>query len=178
MLQLNQITDQASPYWDSLVAVYQESFPIEEQRPIEDIARLLIEDKRYAIYALLDAEKHFLGFITTWNFGEFIYIEHFALSPVFRSQGNGTKALTIFIRSQSLPILLEVEPPVDETSQRRIRFYKRCGFTLYDYPYIQPPYTPQGCPVSLCLMGTFDTAVISLAHVSEILYKEVYGCIL
>lgn len=173
-----QITNQASPYWDSLITIYHESFPIEEQRPVREIVRLLSEDTRYVMYALLDTEEHFVGFLTTWNFSKFIYIEHFALSPAFRSQGYGTEALTTFIRLQSKPILLEVEPPTDETSQRRIRFYKRCGFTLYDYPYIQPPYTPQGRSVSLCLMGTLDTEAISLAHASEILYKEVYGCIL
>ncbi len=178
MIRMIQITSQASPYWDSLVAVYQESFPIDEQRPIGDIVRLLSADTRYTVYALLDTEEFLVGLLTTWHFSEFIYIEHFALSPVFRSQGYGTETLTAFIRLQSKPILLEVEPPTDETSQQRIRFYKRCGFTLYDYPYIQPPYTPQGKSVHLCLMGTFDTAVISLAHVSKILYKEVYGCIL
>ena len=51
-----QITNQASPYWDSLVTIYHESFPIEEQRPVGEIVRLLSEDTRYVMYALLDTE--------------------------------------------------------------------------------------------------------------------------
>ena len=54
MPHLHPITDQASPYWDSLVRVYRESFPIDEQRPIESIAHLLTEEPRYTMYAIID----------------------------------------------------------------------------------------------------------------------------
>ena len=53
MLHLHPIKNQASPYWDSLVRVYRESFPIDEQRPIESIARLLNEEPRYTMYAII-----------------------------------------------------------------------------------------------------------------------------
>ena len=54
MPHLHPITNQASPYWDSLVRVYHESFPIDEQRPIESIAHLLNEEPRYTMYAIID----------------------------------------------------------------------------------------------------------------------------
>ena len=54
MPHLHSIKNQASPYWDSLVRVYRESFPLDEQRPIESIAHLLTEEPRYTMHAIID----------------------------------------------------------------------------------------------------------------------------
>jgi len=41
------------------------------------------------------------------------------------------------------PLLLEVEPPVDEMTRNRILFYEGLGLTLReDIDYVQPPYSP------------------------------------
>lgn len=175
MLQLNKITSQASPYWDSLACVYHASFPIDEQRPITDITRLIEEDERFVAYVITDERGGFVGLLTTWHFDDFIYIEHFAIEPTLRSKGYGAKTLKTFITEQQSPIVLEAEPPTDELSRRRIRFYQRCGLSLYDYPYIQPAYTPDSNPVPLRLMGTIDTEATPLNLVSDILHREVYG---
>ncbi len=220
MLHLHPIKNQASPYWDSLVRIYLQSFPIDEQRPVESIARLINEEPRYAMYAIVDdnyaaklqAVGHWplavgsseddngaaelqansqkpkansqapianspkaLGLLTTWEFADFIYIEHFAISPALRSQGYGSEALKAFIHEQCKPLVLEAEPPTDEMTRRRIRFYERIGLTLYDYPYIQPAYTEESLPVELRLMGTIDTEATPLDRVSDTLHREVYG---
>ena len=196
MPHLHPITNQASPYWDSLVRVYLQSFPIDEQRPIESIAHLLTEEPRYTMYAIIDDEnedlwskythplnakpytlntKQTLGLLTTWHFEEFIYIEHFAIDPTLRSQGYGSEALKAFIHEHGKPLVLEAEPPTDAFSIRRIRFYERIGLTLYDFPYMQPAYTEDSHPVELRLMGTLDTETTPLPLVSQILHREVYG---
>ena len=174
MIKLHQIKSQASPYWDSLVRVYHTSFPIDEQRPIEDIARLIEHDERFIAYALTDKESTFIGLLTTWHFEKFIYIEHFAIAPALRSQGHGSKAIKAFIQEHSKPIILEAEPPTDKLSIRRIGFYERCGLTLYNFPYIQPAYTPTSNPVELRLMGTLDIQATPLTIVSNTLHREVY----
>lgn len=176
MITLQPITDQASPYWDSLVSIYQQSFPTNEQRPIDDIACLLSNDTRYTLYAIVEDSGALLGLLTTWTFCEFTYIEHFALSPNLRSRGYGTQALSTFIQRTHRPIILEVEPPTDAITQRRIRFYERHGLTLYDYPYMQPPYTPDSQSVELCLMGTIDNHITPLSVVTRTLHHEVYRC--
>ena len=176
MIKLQQIKSQARPYWDSLVRVYHTSFPIDEQRPIEDIARLIEHDNRFIAYALTDKESAFIGLLTTWHFEKFIYIEHFAIDPTRRSQGHGSEALKIFIQEHGKPIILEAEPPTETLSIRRIGFYERCGLILYDFPYIQPAYTPESNPIELRLMGTLDTNATSLTHVAQILHREVYKC--
>ena len=175
MLQLNKIKSQASPYWDSLALVYHASFPIDEQRPIEDIARLIVHDHRFIAYAITDASSTFVGILTTWHFDKFIYIEHFAIVPTLRSQGYGSKALQTYIAAQQKPIILEAEPPTNDITRRRIQFYQRCGLTLYEHPYIQPAYAPDRNPVPLRLMGTINAESISLPLISTTLHREVYG---
>ena len=220
MLHLHPIKNQASPYWDSLVRIYLQSFPIDEQRPIASIAHLLTEEPRYTMHAIIDdnyaaelqAVGHWplavgsseddngaaelqansqkpkansqapianspkaLGLLTTWEFADFIYIEHFAISPTLRSQGYGSEALKAFIHEHGKPLVLEAEPPTDEMTRRRIRFYERIGLTLYDYPYTQPAYTEESLPVELRLMGTIDTEATPLDRVSDTLHREVYG---
>ena len=175
MLQLNKIESQASPYWDSLALVYHTSFPIDEQRPIEDITRLIEHDLRFIAYAITDNSDTFVGMLTTWHFDEFIHIEHFAIVPALRSQGYGSKALQTYIATQRKPIILEAEPPTDDITRRRIQFYQRSGLTLHEYPYIQPAYTPERNPVPLRLMGTINTEIISLPHITMTLHREVYG---
>ena len=175
MIKLQQIKSQASPYWDSLVRVYHTSFPIDEQRSIASIAHLIEHDERFVAYALTDEKGTFIGLLTTWHFETFIYIEHFAIAPTLRSRGYGSEVLKTFIQEYGKPIILEAEPPTDALSTRRIGFYERCGLTLYDFPYIQPAYTPESHPVKLRLMGTLDTSSTPLTLVSDTLHREVYG---
>ena len=197
MIRLLPITTQASPYWDSLVRIYLQSFPIDEQRPIESIARLITKESHYTLYAIVNTTDYLpsvadytsssnnsfreegyqqpMGLLSTWEFEDFIYIEHFAIEPSLRSQGYGTKAIQTFIQEHSKPIILEVEPPTNEQSIHRIRFYERCGLSLYEYPYIQPAYTPTSNPIPLRLMGTIDLEATPLSLVSNILHKEVYA---
>ena len=200
IIRLHPIKNQASPYWDSLVRIYRESFPIDEQRPITSIFHLLTEEPRYTMHDIIDdndaAElqavgqkptansqglkansQKLLGLLTTWHFETFVYIEHFAIDPALRSQGYGTEALKTFISKQEKPIILEAEPPTDDITRRRIGFYQRNGLTLYDFPYIQPAYTPESKPVELRLMGTLNTNVTPLTLISSTLYRTVYKSI-
>ena len=191
MIKIHQIKSQASPYWDSLVRIYHTSFPIDEQRPIESIANLIEHDDRFVAYAIVNENdaaelqaknqepramsQRPIGLLTTWHFEAFIYIEHFAIASTLRSQGYGSEALKTLITTQGKPIVLEAEPPTDDTTRRRIRFYERSGLTLYDFPYIQPAYTPTSNPVELRLMGTINTKITPLTLVSATLHREVYG---
>lgn len=160
-------------HWSSFVDTYTTSFPLDEQRPTANIAALLSSEERFTAMVLLDDASCHIGILTTWRFSTFIYIEHFALTPHMRSKGLGTLALQTFIQHNTLPIILEVEPPIDTLTQRRVSFYERCGLRLYDYPYIQPPYTPELSAVPLRLMGTLSQET-PLTAVAELLHREVY----
>ena len=132
MIHFHTLRSTDDQHWSSFVDTYSTSFPLDEQRPTASIAALLTSEERFTAMVLLDKDNNFVGILTTWTFDTFIYIEHFALHPALRSQGNGSIALQVFIQRNTLPIILEVEPPTDTLTQRRVSFYERCGLRLYD----------------------------------------------
>lgn len=173
MINFHPIQHTTDKHWASFTAIYGESFPIDEQRPTNDIARLMTEEKRYRAMALVDDNDRCIGLLTAWQFATYTYIEHFAIDPSLRSMGYGATALKTFVHTQSMPIVLEVEPPTDVLTLRRIGFYERCGLALYDYDYIQPSYAPDRSAVPLRLMGTLSEP--DLAQIAQTLHSEVYG---
>lgn len=77
----------------------------------------------------------------------------------------------------SRKLVLEVERPADEPSQRRIRFYKDLhGFTLHDtFDYHQPPYQKEGQAVPLYLMSSAPIAdAAELAQITSHIKQQVY----
>ncbi|MCG8399496.1 GNAT family N-acetyltransferase, partial [Bacillus atrophaeus] len=80
-----------------------------------------------------------LAFLAVWEFAEFVFIEHFAVSEKARNSGIGGKMLEELARQKAGKVVLEVELPEDSLKKRRIGFYERHGFTFNEYPYIQPP---------------------------------------
>lgn len=174
MIHFHTIHNTEDQLWTLFLDTYTTSFPINEQRPTDDIIRLLTDEPRFSAMALLDEKEHFVGILTRWEFDTFIYIEHFALTATLRSQGYGSMALRTFITEVlPRPIILEVEPPTDTLTRRRVSFYERCGLTLYDYDYTQPPYTPDRMEIPLRLMGTLPTGT-DFREIAEKLYREVY----
>lgn len=153
-------------------SLYIASFPPEERRPWPQIADTASEPRLYGVYVGGDV---FAGIITVWNFGAFAYVEHFAIDPSKRGGGIGAQALDELRRILQLPIVLEVEPldHPDPMAPRRIAFYQRCGFTLLDYPYVQPPYAPGLPSVPLCLMTTDTT--LDPSEITHTLHSKVYN---
>ncbi len=76
-----------------------------------------------------------------------------------------------------MPVLLEVEPPVDEITRRRVAFYQSHGLLLRDeVPYIQPPYSPGLPPVPMCIMTSPGMTVSQVTACVEELRRVVYRC--
>lgn len=77
-----------------------------------------------------------------WEIGGFyyiehFYIEHFCILPELRNRHYGQRALELL---QPMPLILEIDPPVDAVSVRRKGFYERCGFVENPYAHVHPPY--------------------------------------
>ena len=106
---------------------------------------------------------------------EFFYIEHFAIATSQRNKGYGENTLQHITSTLNKPIVLEVEKPDDHITQRRINFYKRCGFILHSYPYVQPPYRETDKPLPMFLM-TFGEINMERMYeqVKRRIYREVY----
>ena len=96
-----------------------------------------------------------VGYICLWSFEEFIYVEHFAILKEYRNQNMGSAFLSEFLKEVSKKVILEVERPVDDIAKRRIEFYKRAGFYVNMYDYIQPTYYPGAdkIPMYICSFG-------------------------
>lgn len=159
-------------------ALYESAFPEYERRPTSDW-QVMVEKQPggFKAWAVTDENEAFCGFITTWAFPAFTYVEHFAISPEKRGAGIGGAAISILINEcAGKPVVLEVEPPDTEMARRRIGFYRRHGLSLIPLPYLQPGYRPGAEWVPLPVMATNATwAEYHFEEIKRTLHREVYG---
>ena len=136
-MEFYRITSESEALFRPLYAMYQKSFPLHEQRlPRHQVEALA--DPAYHFEAIIE-NGQLAGLIGYWLTEAFAYIEHFAVSPELRGRALGSGALEEFGRRHSL-VILEIDPPEDELSIRRERFYRRLGFQSNDYPHLHPAY--------------------------------------
>lgn len=177
MLRLQRITTADKELYDFMEQLLVASFPPEEYRALDQLR--LYTDTRPAFHnnVIFDGDTR-VGFFTYWDFGTFCYGEHFAIDPARRNGGYGHRTLeTLAAHVHPQPIVLEVEMPEEEMAQRRINFYRRNGFTLWnDKPYRQPPYKPGDdyLPMLLMAYGDIDPDQ-AFETVRNRIYREVYG---
>ena len=134
-----RITAPEGERFDQACRLYGISFPLHEQRLPEDQASVLCE-KDYHFITLWENQT-FCGLIFYWETPSFIYVEHFAIEPALRGGGYGTSALRSLC-SRGKTVILEIDPPVDGVSHRRLHFYEKLGFVQNDFPHVHPPYRP------------------------------------
>ena len=158
--------------FDALYEIMEQSFPPDERRPYGE-QKALLSRPDYTVYA---SGQPVQAFLAVWSFDDFAFLEHFAVHPSARNTGLGSKLLGELISMLDKPLCLEVEPPEDELTCRRVRFYEKNGLFLNQFPYVQPPISQGKRPVPLLLM-TSERAVSQEefeAHQSQI-YAKVYG---
>ena len=113
----------------------------------------------------------------SWDFGGFVFFEHFAVDPACRNGGIGGQMLDALLARFDKPACLEAELPETELAARRIGFYERHGFTVNaDYPYFQPALTPGGSPIPLHLLTTGGSRTpAELRAIETLVHTRVYG---
>ncbi|MDO4567578.1 MAG: GNAT family N-acetyltransferase [Clostridia bacterium] len=161
--------------FDEVFALMEASFPQNEYRPYYE-QKALLDDPAYSIYTFSDmGDGAVRAFIAVWKFDDLAFIEHFAVNPRYRNGGIGAQMLREVVDSLKTMVCLEVEPPHDEFSARRIAFYERNGFRLNEYPYIQPPIAQRREAVSLLIM-TWGESVSEevFERIKATLYSNVY----
>ncbi len=168
MLELINIME-----FDKVYPIFEESFPTDERRPYEaERALLAREDFKMLSYKDNEVIK---GFITVYELCDIVFAEHFAIDQRYRNQGLGSIILKDLQEMTNKMICLEVEPPITDIAKRRIEFYRRGGFYLNDYFYIQPPLFEGQGEVELKLMTTQRTITEEeFENIRDIIYKEVY----
>lgn len=152
--------------------VFEESFPIEE-RPMFDT--IYLRPRNMFHFGVVYDDNNPIGIFTYWNFGSWVYVEHFAVAPEYRNLDYGTRIMTSFKQETSLPIILEVEKPDSDMALRRINFYKRLGFVLNErISYLQPSYHEGGDMLPLDIMSTSPLSETDFAPMRQMLYSFVY----
>ena len=91
--------------------------------------------------------------MATWEFEDFVFIEHLAIHSKLRGQGIGTKLIQNYLSKTKKEIFLEVEPPTCEMSKKRILFYEKLRFCLNDFYYLQQPLNHNDSPFELKIMS-------------------------
>ena len=73
--------------FEEVYRIMEQSFPADERRKKEGQQKLLEEEK----YELLGVRNEgvLLAFLAVWEFAEFVFIEHFAVSEKARNSGTG-----------------------------------------------------------------------------------------
>lgn len=160
--------------FDQMYSLLQLSFPTSERRDRAGHLGEFSEDKfRSMCYVPGDLK----GFLNYWDFGDFVYAEHFAVAPELRGQGTGSALMReLFDIVGNRPIVLEAEPSADsDIASRRIAFYERLGFVLNEYEYIQPPLIKGESPIPLVIMSAPAKLTESeYIKIRDSLYREVY----
>lgn len=163
------------PLYADIERLMEEAFPPEERRPVDKQRRKALGEETFHVYALT-VEDRFVGLLTCWMLPGFVYVEHLATLPAERGRGLGRQALRALFGLVALPVVLEVELPVDELTGRRVEFYRRNGFVLWENSeYLQPPYRPGDVPFPLKLMvhGTLEETT-DFESVRKMIHIHVY----
>lgn len=131
------LTTGQDPRFPEAFALYEQSFPVHERRTrAAQQGRIGAADYHFDL--ILEGEE-LQGILLWWQTGSLRYVEHFAIAPQLRGTGVGSRALKAFLQEGD-PVLLEIDPPVEEIARRRQGFYERNGFRANPYPHIHPPY--------------------------------------
>lgn len=174
MIRFQRITTKDTALYSYMEQLMTASFPAEEYRPLAELCNYADNKSHFHCNVILLQDVP-IGLITYWDFGHFHYVEHFAIDPSQRNGGHGRNALNHLCRQLNSPIVLEVEAPEEEMAIRRINFYKRQGFTLWETPYLQPPYKAGDgyLPMFLMAYGSLECTK-DFESVKNCIYREVY----
>lgn len=150
MLHALRIKSEDSQAIAMINQLYDTAFPLYEQRSYQGRKAIL----NHSDYYLLNFKENdiFIGFIGCWKIEGYYYIEHFAISPALRGQGYGQKVLKQFCHDVG-KVILEIDPIIDEISQKRWSFYQHCGFQQNEYVHAHPSYYPENKPHELRVLS-------------------------
>lgn len=166
-----ELIDFNSSLWESCIQLYTKAFPANERREPDELLKVQ-GTEGYKIQAII-VDNVFAGFIESWMFFDFIFLEHIAILPEKQGQGIGTQVM-LELSDQPVPVILEAEPPTEFTSESRIKFYRNCGFAPVNIDYTQPPYYPGKSSVPMVLLSNKPVTKKDAGSYIRIISRNVY----
>ena len=150
------------------------SFPSDERW---DYSGFLAEYENEQFRSMVYCPDKLGGVLNFWDFGTFVYVEHFAVAPQLRGNGTGAammEELRRYVGARTL--VLEAEPPEDSPiAARRIGFYNRIGYVQNPYEYIQPAMGEDEQPIPLVIMSSPSLLTENeFITIRETMYEHVY----
>ncbi len=125
--------------WSEAWKLYVDSFPPNERWHEEDYAEAMRSNPLFQADGVW-LDDRLAGIVFHWQGAGYRYIEFLAVMPHLRGQNIGSRIMREMI-GRGERIILEIEPPVDEMTCRRLRFYEHLGLRLNDnYEYLHPSY--------------------------------------
>lgn len=170
-MKLIRITDPNNSNFNQLITLYKEAFPVSERREIEQLKRL-VEEKDKMFFNAIECDGELCGLFIYWKFEEFYYLEHLAVYAEVRNRKIGQQVLDYITANLQGLRLLEVEPAESEMTTRRVNYYRRNGYEVLDYDYMQPSYHTRGESLPLWIMGNHPTT--RLHEFEEQIRQEIY----
>lgn len=160
--------DTSGALMDAAMTLYRASFPNHELRLWNDQKAVMSDPAYHFDMCLMNGTL--AGLILYWDFGSYVYVEHFCVEPALRGHGLGTLILRQLAQQNSKPIILEIDPLIDDIARRRRDFYVRCGYVQNGYKHIHPPYQLANLGHELIVMSypralsqaEFDTFTLDL----------------
>jgi GNAT superfamily N-acetyltransferase len=171
-ISFTRITQLTDPLFQKANKLLQDSFVAEEYR---EYTQELLQNPVFTMRAVF-AEQSFVGVITCWEFEEFVFLEHIATDPKVRGQSIGALVIQATIDLHRGMIHIgEIERPETEIAVRRMGFFKRLGFQINPYDYIQPPYGEGKAPVPMLMISLPEILSQEVfERIKERLYSYVY----
>lgn len=162
--------------FDEIYQIMLDSFPSFELRTREG-QEALFDNPRYRV-AVHETGGKIDAFLAWWDLPSCVFLEHIATAPASRGSGIGAKLVKERCEKAQKPVFLEIEPVAekDPMTGRRAGFYRRLGFCVNRFPYLQLPLKEHDRALPLWIMS-YQNPVGEAefkAYQAEI-YREVYG---
>lgn len=167
--------DEFDGHFQQAWAIYEESFPVDERRPLP-LHLETQKDPRYTFSPLLDDDAIIVGALGLWQFEAFTFLEHIAISSACRGRGLGTAIVAELRDSAQVPLILEAEAPeMNGQAPKRIRWYESLGFHCCQQHYVQPAYALDQNPVPSRIMSyPHRLSSDDFELIRDTLYSQVY----
>ena len=148
-MQFVRLFDQTDRFYAEAIALYERNFVTSERRDADEQRRVMKNDDYHFDVVLQDDELCGIAFY--WETPNYIFLEHLCVLEEKRNQHIGHKILD-YLKSKGKIIYLEIEPIVDETTEKRKKFYESNGFYLNDHHHVQVKYRLEDDDLVLLIM--------------------------